>query len=245
MAYFQILGTGPSTPITEGTGRNRRRRSSGLMQNISSYVLIDATHDFEEQAAIALSVTAVVVTSASRDAAGGLSALDKWADLPVELLAPPSLFEEISTRYGNFENINHVPITPLHPHKTGDLNVTAFEVHAGTGEDGRESYGYRFETGKRTVTYVSDFKDLPEGSERFLTDNELLIVDGGGWDRDLPTHRGVLNRLPSYADANNAMVLFTGIGRSAPPHAQASTAVKRVCHRADVAYDFMKIPLGR
>ena len=215
------------------------------MQNISSYILIDATHDFEDQAGIALSVTAVVLTSASRDAAGGLGALDRWADLPIELLAPQSLFDELTERYGTFENLRHVPIEPLQPHKAGDIQVTAFRVQAGSGEDGRETYGYRFETGKRTVTYISDFKDLPDESEAFLTNNEILVVDGGGWDRDLPTHRGVLNHLPTYAEGDNAMVLFTGIGRSAPPHAQASAAVKRVCFRADVAYDFMKIPLGR
>ena len=78
MAYFQFLGTGPSTPITDATGHNYRRRTSALVQHISTYVLIDATHDLEEQVEHALSVTHVVITNATRDAAGGLGNLDKW-----------------------------------------------------------------------------------------------------------------------------------------------------------------------
>ena len=54
MAYFQFLGTGPSTPITDATGRNFRRRSSGLMQHIATYLLIDVTHDFDAQIEMAL-----------------------------------------------------------------------------------------------------------------------------------------------------------------------------------------------
>ncbi len=96
MAYFQFLGTGPSTPITDASGRNYRRRSAALMHHISTYVLVDATHDFDEQVEYALSVTAVVVTNGSRDAAGGLGKLDKWADQKVKFYAPRPLYAEVA-----------------------------------------------------------------------------------------------------------------------------------------------------
>ena len=243
MAYFQILGTGPSTPITEGTGRNRRRRSSAIMNNIASYVLVDATHDFEEQAAIALTVTDVVVTSSSRDASGGLGALDRWTDRPINLLATKPLVSELKEKYGRFENISHVPLKPHKAVEAGDLSVTAFPL--GDGDELGKTYGYRFQTKRKCVTYASDFKEIPEESALYFQDNDLLVVDGAGWDKDLPTHRGVLNHLTSYVSGQNAVLLFTNIGRAAPPHATASAAVRRVYHRADVAYDFMKVPLGR
>ena len=243
MAYFQILGTGPSTPITEATGRNRRRRSSAIMNNIASYVMIDATHDFEEQVAIALTVTDVVLTSSSRDAAGGLGNLDKWTDRPVNLLAPKPLWADIKKKYGPFENLTHVPLQPHKALDAGDLSVTAFPLSDGSDEGA--SYGYRFKTKRKCITYASDFKLIPEASTPYFQDNDLLVVDGAGWDKDLPTHRGVLNHLTSYVSERNAVLLFTNIGRSAPPHATASAAVRRIYHRADVAYDFMKVPLGR
>jgi len=243
MAYFHILGTGPSTPITEGTGRNLRRRSSALLNNIASYVMIDATHDFAEQAAVALSVTDLVLTSASRDAAGGIGALDRWADRTINLAAPKELWAEVKKKHGPFAHIEHVRLDPYKALEIGDVKITAFPLSDGSDE--RASYGYRFETGRKCVTYASDFKRIPSASQAYFEDNDLLVVDGAGWDKDLPTHRGVLNHLTEYVSGRNEILLFTNIGRSAPPHATASAAVRRVYHRADVAYDFMKVPLGR
>ena len=245
MAYFQFLGTGPSTPITDATGRNYRRRSSALMHHIATYVLIDATHDLEEQVEVAMTVTAIVVTNGSRDAAGGLGNLDRWLDTRTPLYAPTSLYEEVESRYGPFERIYHEPIKPFQTLTVGDLEMTCFPVETTPGEEARENYGYQFDTGKKKVTYASDVKVVPEASQRFFEGNDLLAVDGAGWDKDLPTHRGVLNHLPAYVAAGNELVRFTDIGRSAPPHSEASRRVARIYPRAELAYDFMKIPLGR
>ncbi len=245
MAYFQILGTGPSTPITEGTGRNVRRRSSAVFQNIATYILIDATHDLEEQIERALSVTAVVLSNPTRDAAGGLGKLDRWLDRDIPLVAPPRLYELLEQRYGPFDHLHHQPMEPLVPTVVGDVTVTALPLTTSGGSNALPNYGYRFDTGKKRVAYASDVKIIPPESEPFLHDNDLLVIDGGGWARDLPTHRGALNHLHVYAGWGNQQLLFTNIGRSAPPHTQASAAVRSVSPRADVAFDFMKIPLGR
>ena len=245
MAYFQFLGTGPSTPITDATGRNYRRRSSGLMQHIATYALIDVTHDFEEQVDRALTVTAAMVTNGSRDAAGGLTTLDRWTEHPVDLLVTAELWAELEERYGPFEKLRHEPLKVGAPREVGDLHLTAFELPSGASDSGRANYGYHFDTGKRKVTYASDFKDIPEQSERFFRGNDLLIVDAAGWDKDLPTHRGALNHLPEYIAGDNERVVFTHLGRSAPPHSLAENTIKQLASSAAVAYDFMKIPLGR
>jgi len=245
MAYFQFLGTGPSTPITDVPGRNYRRRSSALLQHISTYVLIDATHDFEEQVERALSVTHVVVTNPSRDAAGGLGNLDRWLDAETPFYVPDDLWAEIVRRYGPFKQLQHVPVEPGVAVTASDLELTAFTVETSSGDSALPTYGYHFDSGKKRVTYASDVKHIPPESERFFRGNDLLVVDAAGWDKDLPTHRGALNHLADYIDGENDRVIFTHIGRSAPPHTTASSAVKRMSHRADVAYDFMKIPLGR
>lgn len=245
MAYFQFLGTGPSTPITDAVGRNHRRRSSALIQHISTYLLIDVTHDLDEQVEQALSVTAVAVTNPSRDAAGGLGNLDRWLDSEIPLFVPDDLWAELSKRYGPFKRLEHVALRPCEPHEAGDLTMTAFPVETTAGPDAPPTYGYHFDNGKKKVTYASDVKLIPPESERYFAGNDLLVVDAAGWDKDLPTHRGALNHLAAYIELENEKVLFTDVGRAAPPHTLASSAVRRISHKADVAYDFMKIPLGR
>lgn len=245
MAYFQFLGTGPSTPITDATGRNYRRRSSGLMQHIATYLMIDVTHDFDDQIEMALSVTHATVTNPSRDAAGGLGNLDRWTEHPVQLCCPKDLFAEIADRYGPFSRLVHLDTPPLTAVAVGDMEMTAFPVVTTPGKDAPPTYGYQFNNGKKKVCYVSDMKHIPEESMPFLRDNDLLVADAAGWDKDLPTHRGALNHIHDYVSWNNEKVLFTDIGRSAPPHTLASGTVRRLSHRADVAYDFLKLPLGR
>lgn len=245
MAYFQFLGTGPSTPITDGVGRNYRRRSSAMMQHIATYVLIDATHDFDEQVEAALSVTAVVCTNPTRDAAGGLGNLDRWVEHEIPLVGPSDLWAELEQRYGPFEKIKHQAAEHLESVEVGDLQVTPFRLETTPGPDALPNYGYHFDNGKKQICYASDVKIIPEDSARFFTGNELLVIDAAGWDKDLPTHRGALNHIHSYVEGKNERIIFTHIGRSAPPHTQASATVRRICHVADVAYDFMKIPLGR
>ena len=245
MAYFQFLGTGPSTPITDATGRNFRRRTSALAHHIASYILIDATHDLQEQLDAALSVTGILLTNATRDAAGGLGNLDKWLDAKTPLYAPDEFWEEIRHRYGPFEKIHHGKIVAGKPFTAGELEITAFRVETTAGSAATVTWGYRFDNGKKKICYASDVKHIPEESEKFFHDNDLLIVDAAGWDKDLPTHRGALNHLSTYVEWGNQHIIFTHVGRAAPPHTLAAAAVRRMSHRADLAYDFMKIPLGR
>jgi phosphoribosyl 1,2-cyclic phosphodiesterase len=245
MAYFQFLGTGPSTPITDSTGRNYRRRSSALAQHISTWILIDVTHDFDEQIEQALSVTGVVLTNASRDAAGGLGNLDKWLETKTPLFAPEVLWKELMSRYGPFQKLTHHKVQVNKPFKATDLEVTCFKVETSTGPAAAPTFGYRFDNGKKKVCYASDVKVIPPASEQYFKGNDLLVVDAAGWDKDLPTHRGALNHLSDYIEWGNEQLIFTHIGRAAPPHTLAASAIKKMSHRADVAYDFMKVPLGR
>jgi phosphoribosyl 1,2-cyclic phosphodiesterase len=245
MAYFQILGTGTSTPNSEATGRNHRRRTAALAQHISTWVLIDAPPEIEEQLEHALSVTALVLTSGARDAAGGLPLLDKWLQVATPCYAPEALWRELVERYGPFQRLRHAPLDLCEPVTVGDLTLTAFPVETTVGAAVVPTYGYRFDNGKKRVCYASDVKTIPAESAAFFRDNDLLVVDGAGWDKDLPAHRGALNHLSEYVEGKNQLIVFTQIGKTAPPHTLAAAALKRMSHRAELAYDFMKIPLGR
>lgn len=245
MAYFQFLGTGPSTPITDARGRNYRRRSAAIVQHISTYILIDATHDFEEQVEHALSVTGVVITNPSRDASGGLGNLQRWVDGEVMLYAPHDLYRELERRYGPFTRLRHSPMEPHQEIEAGDLRLLAFPLTTTPGDKAPPNYGYRIDTGKKRICYASDVKHIPPESEPYFQGNDLLVVDAAGWDRDLPTHRGALNHLHEYVKWGNEQIVFTHIGRSAPPHTEAVATLRSMSPRARLAYDFMKLPLGR
>ena len=82
-------------------------------------------------------------------------------------------------------------------------------------------------------------------TEPYFHDNDLLVVDAAGWDRDLPTHRGALNHLHEYVKWGNDQIVFTHVGRSAPPHTEAMSTLRSMSPRAQLAYDYMKLPLGR
>lgn len=245
MAFFQFLGTGPSVPITDASGRNRRLRSSALMRHIASWILIDATHDFLEQSERALSITALLLTHASRTAAGGLGNLDRWLESPIPFYATETLWGIINDRQGPFENLEYQPIKAYEPFVNNDLEITCFKVETSQAESAGPTYGYQFNTGKKRITYAPNVKFIPEASAPFFENTDLLIVDAAGWNKDLPTHRGALNHLATYAETGNEKILFTNIGRATPPHTQASATVRRLSPKADLAYDFLKFPLGR
>ena len=79
----------------------------------------------------------------------------------------------------------------------------------------------------------------------YLRDNDVLVIDAAGWDKDLPTHPPPHNHHQTNGTLRKTRIVFTHMGRSAPPHSEANAMVKRMNYTAEVGFDFMKIPLGR
>ena len=134
-----------------------------------------------------------------------------------------------------------------------DLTVTALPLDDGPGP-GR--WAFVVDTGKKRVLYAPNLLEVPARLADRFSGNDLLVVDGLGWESDVGPgealagadargNAGALNRLVRWLDLRNEAVLFTHLGARTPPHAQASAAVRRASHRADVAFDQQKIPLGR
>lgn len=241
MAYFQFLGSGPLAATPEGTGRNFRRPASAILHHISTYLLFDTTVCATEQADQALSVTHIVFTGFARDHTRGLADLDAWLEAPVVVLAPPGQLDGLK-RLGPFRRLQFEPLELNSPTTVSDITVTAFSLGI-TGPNA--VLGYHIDTGKKRITYAPAFAALPDDVTPHFSTNDLLIVDGGGWDKDTAQHVGALNQLPGWLEKANEAVVFTGITSSAPPHTLAVSSVRRISHRADIGYDFMKFPLGR
>ncbi len=255
MAYFQLLGTGAAPePDPAAEGRNRRLPASALAHHIGTWLLLDVTPAIAEQAELALSVTHVALTDPRPEVVlPHLKALDAWLDAPATLLLAKGTASPFSSAARSFRQLTTVLLSPETPTVVGDLTVTALALDAGASP-GR--WAFALDTGKKRVLYAPGLFEVPERVSAWFTGNDLLVVDGYGWDADvspgtaadgadLRGHAGVLNRLVSWLDLRNASVLFTNLGPRTPPHAQASTAVRRSSHRADVGFDQQKIPLGR
>lgn len=73
---LKFLGTGASGQ-TQGVGKSSRLESSLYIQNRSS-ILIDVTHNFNQQATNIENIDCVLLTHAHKDAIGGLPQLERW-----------------------------------------------------------------------------------------------------------------------------------------------------------------------
>jgi|GEM_PF-1302398 len=246
MAYFQLLGTGPIDASATGIGRNRRRPASAALHHISTYLLFDSSSEVLEQVEQALSVTHVALTGLSKSRTGSLAALDAWLEHSTPLYVVGAPTAELARRAAGFSHLVLTQIEPLVPQIVSDITLTAFPLIGPNGATPKDGlFGYHVDTGKKRITHAPAFVSVPPESLAFFSSLDLLVVDGGGWDKDTKDHAGALPHLTTWLANENAAVIFTGLSEDAPPHTLAVSQVRRASHRADVAFDFMKFPLGR
>ncbi len=245
MAYFQFLGTGPVESPTQGVGRNLRRPASALLHHISTYLLFDATSAVAEQAEQALSVTHVALTGLQKPRHAGLVELDAWLEMPAVLLVPGAVPAELARRAGALKRFELQPLPLLTPTPISDITLTAFPLREGSAKAPDAVVGYHVDTGKKKITYAPSFGEVPPESDAFFANNDLLVVDGRGFARDTPGHVGALPRIADWLSRGNETLIFTDLDPDCPPHTQAQAQVRRGSHHADLAFDFMKAPLGR
>lgn len=235
-----FLGTGPSRPI-RARGRSHRLQSAALVETGGGRLLLDAGPSIVRQlrhAGIAM-VDAVALTHRHADAAGGLASLDRYLPRAVPVYVGPG--ERPWYRPARFRHLVVREFRHQAPFLRGPLTATAFLVHHANDPRRFPTHGFRLRAERMRVTYASDLKDVPAWSRRFLRGNDLLVVDGAGWTRDLPNHRGILNHVRGYLQAGNRRILFTQIGRPVPRHEAANRLLRRVASRAALAYDGMVV----
>lgn len=235
-----FLGTGPSRPIG-APGRSARRQTSTLFAEGGFRLLCDAGPSILNQLRRfrVPRVDAVALTHAHADAAGGLRALDRFVTAPVPVFVGPGVRERL--RPDRFQNLIVTTVSLGEPFLTCPFVVKAFPVLHASDPQRFPTVGFHFRVGPHRVTYASDVKGVPPASRRYIRGNNLLIVDGAGWTKDLPNHRGVLNHVTDYLQAGNRRILFTHIGRPVPRHEAANRLLHRVTPRAALAYDGLRL----
>ncbi|WP_417816425.1 MBL fold metallo-hydrolase [Thalassospira alkalitolerans] len=195
MTKITILGCGSSNGVPSvGLGwgkcnpknpKNRRLRSSILIEQAGKKILVDVTPDFREQALQhdINHIDAVLFTHAHADHVHGIDEL-RWINVamhrPIDVYASSTTIAEIDHRFGYvFEPlaegvdfyykpvlIPHVISGPLVP---AGVPITAFSQSHGYGE----TLGFRV----GNFAYSTDVVDFPEESREHLYGLDVWVVD--------------------------------------------------------------------
>ncbi len=230
-----FLGTGPAEAIprpghrdascrdARRGGKSRRTRSSALIQDGRTTVLIDAGPDVREQLRRARigKIDAVFLTHGHRDAAGGL----RWLPKTIPVYGPDA---RRPVRVGAL-SVVPVPV----PHSFDDKFPTrGFVVN-------------------RRLGYVSDCRGIPPRSRRLLARLDLLALDAAAYlGKRIPTHLSAEQAVDLAAGLGVRRLYLTQIGHSYPPHAAAEKAVRAYAKErhgfsaARLAYDGLRVTVA-
>jgi phosphoribosyl 1,2-cyclic phosphate phosphodiesterase len=180
-----LLGTGdaigtpkvgcdcPQCLRAKATG-TMRLRTSLLIENEGSHILIDSTPDLRQQLLLYGSphIDAVIWTHGHYDHFIGFGEFYRVQDIPPVFAAPPVL--DYCAGIFRFLNFDKGAIQPYEPFTIFGITITPFMVK----HPPAFTCGMLFETGDSRVGFTSDTNiALPERSLDLLTDLDLLLLD--------------------------------------------------------------------
>ncbi len=224
-----FLGSGTSTgvpvigcecPVCRSENpRNKRLRSSVLVQTETTTLLVDSCPDLRQQALrhYLTAIDAVLYTHEHLDHTAGFDEMRAFCwrrtgGLP--LYAGTSCLAHLRRMFGwafSPENTYQGYIRPeAHDHAglpfvVGDIRVTPVPVIHATVE----TFGYIFEHAGRRFAYLPDVKELPSASRPLLQGVDALAMDGLRY-RDHRTHLTV--------EENVALMTELGVGQGYITH---------------------------
>lgn len=244
MIEVTFLGTGPVGGV-EAPGRSGRRESSAMVRYEGENILIDTTSDFDEQIRGCEKVNAVLLTHGHSDAIGGMARLGKWwkarywDKVPVYGLG--ETIRVVKKRFKRLEFARFVKIVPGEVFPLLDLVIKPFLVRHSI-QAGFPTVGFAFiHRRKCELVYVSDVGEWGEGAKRLMEKAEVLVIDGAMWKKKIVPHQAVKLILPIISKWKNKRIIFTQVGKSVPSYEAANAEIRRLCPKARLAYDGMKL----
>lgn len=195
MTKITILGCGSSNGVPSvGIGwgvcdpenpKNRRLRSSILIEEAGKNILVDVTPDFREQALQAdlRHIDAILFTHSHADHVHGIDDL-RWINVvmqrPIDIYAASETIEDIDNRFGYvFEPLAdgvefyYKPVLVPHLIET-DQTIAGVPFKVFEQDHGFvNSLGFRI----GNFAYSTDVVRFPEESEQYLYDLDVWIVD--------------------------------------------------------------------
>ena len=195
MTKITILGCGSSNGVPSvGLGwgacnpenpKNRRLRSSILIEEAGQKILVDVGPDFREQALAAdiRHIDAILFTHSHADHVHGIDDL-RWINVamhqPIDIYASAETIQTLEHRFNYVlqplaEGVDFYYKPVLVPHQIdGHLDIGGVPVKVFPQDHGFcESLGFRV----GNFAYSTDVVNLPEYSHQFLYDLDVWVVD--------------------------------------------------------------------
>lgn len=218
-ARLTFLGTGTSTGVPvigcscavchSSDPRNRRLRSSVLIESPELTVLVDAGPDLRQQALRAglKQVDAVLYTHGHMDHVVGFDELRAFCwhrDTPLPMYATAGCMEILRSMFAWAFAATNVyrgyikpgPVVIDGPFSLSDWQITPLPVKHGAVE----TVGFLFQrAGCRSIAYIPDVKHLPEETMAIIAGVDLLVIDALHY-RSHPTHLTVEESLAVIAE---------------------------------------------
>jgi phosphoribosyl 1,2-cyclic phosphodiesterase len=228
-----FLGTGPSNPITERSGKSNRRNTSTLLTYKGKKYLIDVPPKTDPN----LKPDYLLVTHLHEDAFGGFNKISKQEFV---FGMPPAIEKKLKDKKGPWKKEK---LKVDRSNDFGDLRITPFEVvHDIIYKFATFGYQIIFKD-DFILIYSSDMVAIPDKSEQYFEKVDLLITDGAGWNASLATHFGMWPFLELAKEKNWEIkkIYFTQIGRPVPDHHEAQKEISKINNKAKLAYDGLRI----
>lgn len=246
-----ILGCGPSGGVPSIAGewgkcdphnpRNRRRRSSILIQKNSKNILIDAGPDVREQLLQAniCHIDAVILTHAHADHIRGLDDLKRFSSLnekPLPVYGDPRTLKAIEIGYPyaiqQVDNL-YSPFLSLHPLFGPSLPIEGIDFIVFPQIHGNIlSWGIRVDN----FAYSTDFNDIPEASLTYLKGLQCWVVDCLRFEEH-PSHSSFANTMKFIENIKPREAILTHMNQEL----DYENLVKILPKQIKAGFDGMKI----
>lgn len=262
-----FMGTGPSRAIPRPVcvcvackdarrgGKSARTRSSILIQEKDTCVLIDTSPDFLLQATREKikRIDAVFFTHEHIDATGGFDDFVFWCRARA---LEPKIFTSQSVRAFLHKHFSQVlnknrwvvlhTMKPYQPVRVGDLLLEPLSVRHGVSYD-VPTVGYLI---NHALVYASDFDEIPARSRARMRGAPVLIFDAAMWFfKGIRGHLDPRRSIAAALEFKPRLLYLTQVGHTYPPHNDAQRKIRQYARQhhvpcaVRVAYDGLSFSL--
>jgi phosphoribosyl 1,2-cyclic phosphodiesterase len=249
-----FLGTGPSTGVPKS--KNGRTNSSVYVTGNDYAFVVDCSDDFEKQAEREdiNRIDFILQTHAHSDAMGGLaSQIKDWMDdhgqKKIPVYCEKKTWDKITERVKEHDYLEPNFIKTGEKFKPeGKLSVIPFRLKHSI-QEGFPTVGFRF----NDIVYSEDVDKIPEESEKYYKDADIIIFDAAMWfDDQIKGHHNVGRALDQAKKYHPKKFILTQAGRTYPSQDKAEDEIQeywnknrgRVETKIILAYDGLSISMN-